>query len=279
MARNDGRLEPGQPLRGAVSARAWNRAQDAADLVIGRMLDASGAKTNNYAGPCVSVLCRNDSGQDMLAGTAKFVTGVEVPTDEQMRASFSASAAWNSQEFVEKYGATAFLTQPLIVLGEHGDSATKMWGVALEPILSGNVGRVAFAGIVPVPLRVENETDTFATCLYNNYYLHSRPYGEATIVWRSEPWESQSSSPPARWAFAYVQLGARRAPTLAVGTITSGDCAAGATCTVQLDNADGIIFRTSDVQASNKMFGTIPGGMRVAVASDVDGITIISKAD
>ncbi|NBW11332.1 MAG: hypothetical protein EBR82_25200 [Caulobacteraceae bacterium] len=35
MPRPDGRLEPGQPLRGAISARAWNRAQDAADLVLG----------------------------------------------------------------------------------------------------------------------------------------------------------------------------------------------------------------------------------------------------
>jgi hypothetical protein len=35
MARPDGRLEQGQPLRGAISARAWNRAQDAADLVLG----------------------------------------------------------------------------------------------------------------------------------------------------------------------------------------------------------------------------------------------------
>ena len=35
MSRPDGRIEPGQPLRGAISARAWNRAQDAADLVLG----------------------------------------------------------------------------------------------------------------------------------------------------------------------------------------------------------------------------------------------------
>lgn len=35
MPRSDGRLEPGQPIRGAISARAWNRAQDAADLVLG----------------------------------------------------------------------------------------------------------------------------------------------------------------------------------------------------------------------------------------------------
>jgi hypothetical protein len=35
MARNDGRIEPGQKLSSAISARAWNRAQDAADVVLG----------------------------------------------------------------------------------------------------------------------------------------------------------------------------------------------------------------------------------------------------
>jgi hypothetical protein len=36
MPRKDGRIEPGQSLASAVSARAWNRAQDAADIVLGQ---------------------------------------------------------------------------------------------------------------------------------------------------------------------------------------------------------------------------------------------------
>ena len=35
MARQDGRIEPGQRLSTAISARAWNRAQQAADVVLG----------------------------------------------------------------------------------------------------------------------------------------------------------------------------------------------------------------------------------------------------
>jgi hypothetical protein len=35
MARNDGRIEKGQRLSSAISARAWNRAQQAADIVLG----------------------------------------------------------------------------------------------------------------------------------------------------------------------------------------------------------------------------------------------------
>jgi hypothetical protein len=36
MPRQDGRIEPGQKLSKAISARAWNRAQEAADIVLGR---------------------------------------------------------------------------------------------------------------------------------------------------------------------------------------------------------------------------------------------------
>lgn len=35
MPRADGRIEPGQKLTSAISARAWNRAQQAADIVLG----------------------------------------------------------------------------------------------------------------------------------------------------------------------------------------------------------------------------------------------------
>lgn len=36
MPRQDGRIERGQRLTSAISARAWNRSQDAADIVLGR---------------------------------------------------------------------------------------------------------------------------------------------------------------------------------------------------------------------------------------------------
>jgi transcription elongation factor len=35
MAKPDGRIEKGQRISSAISARAWNRAQDAADIVLG----------------------------------------------------------------------------------------------------------------------------------------------------------------------------------------------------------------------------------------------------
>jgi hypothetical protein len=45
--RPDGRIEPGQKLARAISARAWNRAQDAADIVLG---ERTGAVVTPLAG-------------------------------------------------------------------------------------------------------------------------------------------------------------------------------------------------------------------------------------
>jgi hypothetical protein len=45
MARADGRIEPGQPIASSISARAWNRAQDAADIVFGDRMGANAAAT------------------------------------------------------------------------------------------------------------------------------------------------------------------------------------------------------------------------------------------
>lgn len=58
MARPDGRVQPGQRLDTAFSARAWNRAQDAADLVLGTR-DAFGAEsTKGFTLPCQQSLFR-----------------------------------------------------------------------------------------------------------------------------------------------------------------------------------------------------------------------------
>lgn len=55
MARGDGRIEPGQRLTSAISARAWNRAQEAADLVLGRLPAIQGGPVNVPGLPAVKV--------------------------------------------------------------------------------------------------------------------------------------------------------------------------------------------------------------------------------
>jgi hypothetical protein len=84
--RPDGRIEPGQKLASAISARAWNRAQDAADIVLG---ERTGAVVTPLAGR-VHVLGKTSAAWDK--GTAQNITlwagtlGSEQETSDVVRA-------------------------------------------------------------------------------------------------------------------------------------------------------------------------------------------------
>ena len=53
MAKPDGRIEKGQRLSTAISARAWNRAQDAADIVLGVRPGVEAGPLSTLRLPCV----------------------------------------------------------------------------------------------------------------------------------------------------------------------------------------------------------------------------------
>lgn len=53
MPRADGRIEPGQKLTSAISARAWNRAQQAADIVLGNNPGFAAGPTTTATLPCL----------------------------------------------------------------------------------------------------------------------------------------------------------------------------------------------------------------------------------
>jgi hypothetical protein len=84
MAR--GRINPGQRLDTAISARAWNRAQDAADLVLG---DRAGVAVDSTTGRA-HVLGKTST--TWQKGTAANITlwagpsGSEVQTSDVIRA-------------------------------------------------------------------------------------------------------------------------------------------------------------------------------------------------
>jgi hypothetical protein len=129
MPRPDGRIEPGQPLRGAISARAWNRAQDAADLVLGAYAGTEGGIPGSavlkpytwaYCRPSVTV-----ARWGVLAITGMAIT----PT--------SSSG-----------GATASFEEMPVLTGGTPSATTTAWCVAVEPIAANAVGRVAVGGVV-----------------------------------------------------------------------------------------------------------------------------------
>jgi hypothetical protein len=68
-SRNDGRIQPGQKLASAISARAWNRAQDAADIVLGQGEAVAADPLRDFPGRLV-VKC------NVTVSTANFTLGL-----------------------------------------------------------------------------------------------------------------------------------------------------------------------------------------------------------
>ena len=123
-----GRIEPG-PLRGQISARAWNRAQDAADIVLGQSAD--GAAEGPSAGPpaYTGILAQNSTTGVVNRWGVLSVAGVV----------FTPSGATGN-------ATQQFQDQPVLSGGlPTGGSA---FVVAVEPIAAGSIGRVAVAGAV-----------------------------------------------------------------------------------------------------------------------------------
>lgn len=128
MPRPDGRIEPGQPLRGAISARAWNRAQDAADIVLGAYAGTEGSSGSPVLKPYTWVYCKSSvtvARWGVLAITGVAITPTSTPG-----------------------GATASFEEMPVLTGATPGATTVAWCVAVEPIESGKVGRVAVGGVV-----------------------------------------------------------------------------------------------------------------------------------
>jgi len=129
MPRPDGRIEQGQPLRGAISARAWNRAQDAADLVLGAYAGTEGGVPGSpVLKPYTWAYCQPSVTVERWGVLA--ITGVAItPT--------SSSG-----------GATASFEEMPVLTGGTPSATTTAWCVAVEPIAANAVGRVAVGGVV-----------------------------------------------------------------------------------------------------------------------------------
>jgi hypothetical protein len=180
MPRPDGRIEPGQPLRGAISARAWNRAQDAADIVLGANPGTAGVTGSPVLKPYTWVYCKPSVTVARWGVLA--ITGVAItPT--------SSSG-----------GATASFEEMPVLTGDTPEAKTTAWCVAVEPIESGKIGKVAVGGVVQAQVNVS--TDSFLE------YVKPRPgtttfctsaFGTARILWLADGGYST------RWAI--IQLG------------------------------------------------------------------------
>lgn len=203
MAKPDGRIEKGQKLGSAISARRWNDLCDAADIAHGRRPGVTAGQVQGPAATCLTVVVKNNSSADIpmggwlslryreIDGVYNFV-GNEIVINEPGRTelvepvfignSYVASAASASGQFAANG------------LGEYEIA------VAVEPIKQGSFGRCAFQGIVPARLAV---TGPYGDPLTDEGLVTNPPggagnnffpgpwYGE--VPWHAVPVQGQTS--------------------------------------------------------------------------------------
>lgn len=226
MARNDGRIEPGQRLNGAISARAWNRMMDASDIVHGDRFSVTAGTPSTGEKPYTWVWCKPSVTVARWGVLA--IAGVEV-----------------SPTATESDTATKTFQDSPVVTGGTPSATTTAWGVAVEPIASGAIGRLAVAGVVQ---------------------LKTADLGKASgahVLWKNSDW-------------ALIVIGGG----LRLGTI-SATWAKGATATVTEQNGDGSAIAGNPTFTASNYFATVTvasGTKRVACGL-VGGAWILIAAE
>ena len=253
MARRDGRIEAGQSLNSAISARAWNRAQDAADLVLGQR-PGMNADAASYGGaPYIALPCKNVSGQTVPRWGVLAITGLEVaPT--------GATGPATSQ----------YERSPVLRGSTPTTSTNDAFGVAVEPIANNSIGMLAVDGLVQVKLEVRNAADATAGPKASTAELQSGGNGAAIIY-------KESGTGADKWAL--VRIGAGR------GTVRLGTVAVtwnkGATATVTQQAGNGTALSPATTFTATNYFATVTvssGTRRVACAL-IDSTWVLIAAE
>jgi len=235
--RSDGRVEPGQSLKTAFSARAWNRAQDAADIVLKTTGGIRGGPLPSSEVSYSWVLAKN-TGTQVINRHAAVALGLVIePSDSaNALAQFQRNPVYTTAAFVPGNGYFNIPAQTTFSLPE--------WYVAVEPIAPGRFGRVAVSGFVQTKLHVRSSQDQYVTLSDSSLddVLTTAPIGEAKVVWRGGG-ASFAGSLDDQWAI--IELGRQYHTTEISFVIESGGAwSRGAYRTVQV--ASGL-----DVQAFN----------------------------
>lgn len=168
MPRRDGRVDPGQPLATAFSARAWNRAQDAADRVLGQ---APGSVGQGFAIPQYGsniVLIKNFSGTTVGRLGVLGIGGVAI---------FPGT----SEAAVNNFSMRPVLFGVRPIASVHAEKFV----IAIEPIQDQKVGRAMIGGVFACRVNVTNNAHQFATVRNNDVsQLESTECGVLQLLWK-----------------------------------------------------------------------------------------------
>jgi hypothetical protein len=220
------RIKPG-PLRGQISARAWNRAQDAADIVLGDRYSQAGG--GPMAGPSsyTPILAKNGTTGTVNRWGVLSVAGVV----------FTPSGATGN-------ATQQFQDQPVLSGGlPTGGSA---FVVAVEPIAAGKIGRVAVAGVVQAKVDIVSSSHTHVKAKDGDLtQLITAGNGDAEILWK------ESGTGTGKWAIIRFAGGGGNGDAIRLGKVT-GTWTKGATASVQQYLGDGSFVTGSTFVAINR---------------------------
>lgn len=166
MARNDGRIEPGQRLSTAISARAWNRAQQAADVVLGAGTGTAAFEQFADLPPHNKILVLNNGYQSDAPRWAPVLVAPQLET----------RPVGDQTDDATKAATTQFQQMPVVwTTNRTSTSAASLVCVLLQPLKVDGVGWAAVSGLCPVKIRVTQDAGPYAKFvqLNSNY-----TYGE-----------------------------------------------------------------------------------------------------
>lgn len=154
MARNDGRVEKGQSIRSAFSAKAWNRAQDAADIVLGAQPGIEAGSLSTLRLPCVKARFPEKGffGEVRTIGVALNLQPSIAPS---VPASISSASAFGDQE----RRLINFISVPTRAVSAAAFSRTER---ALAICISNDDNLYAISGLAVTRIRVFNYHHRFA---------------------------------------------------------------------------------------------------------------------
>ena len=163
MAKPDGRIEKGQRIASAISAKAWNRAQDAADIVLGVRPGVEAGQFKEVSLP-FSYIYSQFTNKGNVPGRIWNVGCLDIPGSILLNPPNETDTAWNQ--------VPAFANASSVSMSRVA--------IALEPIAEGAFGRVAISGIVPAKITVNQYKWEYAVPWFSRYTapsgLQSRSY-------------------------------------------------------------------------------------------------------
>lgn len=164
--RPDGKIVPGQKLATAISARAWNRAQDAAEIVLGSNGGAAAEGMTPTVRSANVVRVRNLSGE-----TVPRFGVLGIGTDQGMAIDPEAATFG---EFITFNGSP-----PTELQRDRG-----RFVVAVEPIGPNAIGRAIVSGCFECRVEVVDETHEYAVPIIDNIeHLRSAECGVLQLLY------------------------------------------------------------------------------------------------